>query len=160
MWQDLIHALKDLSDAYAALLDIANKKRVMLVAVDLKGLEPLVEEEEQQLERIRAAEKRRQDALLALAKEIPATHAATTMAEVERACPEDLRAALHVIHSRLDQRVKAAKDLGEANEFLIRQALGAVEYHLNRISNSSIDPTYGQKGQESVSREKKFDFKA
>ena len=93
MWQDLIHALKDLSDAYAALLEIAGRKRAILVAVDLKGLEPIVAEEEQQLERIRAAEKRRQDALLALSGEIPSTHAATTMAEVEAACPGDLRAA-------------------------------------------------------------------
>ena len=160
MWQDFIHALKDLSDAYAALLEIAGRKRAILVAVDLKGLEPIVAEEEQQLERIRAAEKRRQDALLALSGEIPSTHAATTMAEVEAACPGDLRAALRVLHARLNERVAAVKEAGEANEFLIRQALGAVEYHLNRIANSSIDPTYGQKGAETVSREKKFDFQA
>ena len=160
MWQDLIHALKDLSDAYAALLEIAGRKRVMLVTVDLKGLEPVVAEEEQQLERIRAAEKRRQDALLALSKDIPSIHPGMTMAEVEAACPGDLRAPLRVIHSQLNQRVTEAKEAGEANEFLIRQALGAVEYHLNRLSNSAIDPTYGQKGQESVTREKKFDFQA
>ena len=160
MWQDLIHALKDLSDAYAALLEIAGRKRAILVAVDLKGLEPIVAEEEQQLERIRAAEKRRQDALLALSKGIPSTHSATTMAEVERACPVDLRATLRSIHAQLGKRVEEAKEVGEMNEFLIRQALGAVEYHLNRLSNSSIDPTYGDKGAETVSREKKYDFKA
>ena len=160
MWQKLIHALKDLSDAYAALIEIAGRKRAALVAVDLKGLEPIVAEEEQQLERIRAAEQRRQDALLALSKENPSMHSATTMAEVEAACPGDLRAALRVIHARLGKRVEDAKEAGEMNEFLIRQALGAVEYHLNRLSNSSIDPTYGQSGTETVTREKKFDVKA
>ena len=160
MWQNLIQALKELSDAYAALLSISGKKRAALVAVNLKGLEPIVEEEKQQLERIRVAEKRRQDALLALSKEIPSSHAATTMTEVEAACPAELRASLRKIHVRLNKAVRDAQEAGEANEFLIRQALGAVEYHLNRLSNSSIDPTYGQAGTESVSREKKYDFKA
>ena len=56
MWQNLIQALNELSDAYEALLAIAKRKRATLVAVDLKGLEPIVEEEKQQLERIRVAE--------------------------------------------------------------------------------------------------------
>ncbi|MBR1552877.1 MAG: flagellar export chaperone FlgN, partial [Schwartzia sp.] len=68
MWQNLIQALKDLSDAYAALLDIETKKGGVLVAVNMKGLEALLGEEEQQLERIRVAEQSRQDALLALSK--------------------------------------------------------------------------------------------
>ena len=119
-----------------------------------------LQEEKQQLERIRVAEKRRQDALLALSREIPSTHAATTMADVEAACPAEFRASLHEIHERLNERVSEAQEASDANEFLIRHALGAVEYHLNRLSNSSIDPTYGQKGNESVTREKKFDFKA
>lgn len=160
MWQNLIQALKDLSDAYAALLSISGKKRAALVAVDLKGLEPIVEEEKQQLERIRVAEKRRQDALLALSGKIPSIHTATTMAEVEAACPEEFRASLKEIHGRLSKRVNDAQEASEANEFLIRHALGAVEYHLNRLSNSAIDPTYGETGKESVTREKKFDFKA
>ena len=160
MWQNLIQALKELSDAYAALLGISGKKRAALVAVDLKGLEPIVEEEKQQLERIRVAEKRRQDALLALSGEIPSSHAAVTMADVEAACPKELRTSLREIHGLLTKRVGEAQEASDANEFLIRHALGAVEYHLNRLSNSSIDPTYGQKGKESVTREKKFDFQA
>lgn len=160
MWQNLIQALKELSDAYAALLDIESKKSGVLVAVNMKGLEALLGEEEQQLERIRVAEKRRQDALLALSEEIPSSHAATTMADVEKACPKELRASLHALHKTLGERVEKAREAGGTNEFLIRQALGAVEYHLNRLSNSSIDPTYGQRGTESVTREKKFDFQA
>ena len=160
MWQNFIQALKDLSDAYAALLNISGKKRAALVAVDLKGLEPIVEEEKQQLERIRVVEKRRQDALLALSGEIPSSHAAVTMADVEAACPKELRTSLREIHGLLTKRVGEAQEASDANEFLIRHALGAVEYHLNRLSNSSIDPTYGQKGKESVTREKKFDFQA
>ena len=106
------------------------------------------------------AEKRRQDALLALSGKIPSIHAATTMAEVEAECPQEFRALLKEIHGRLSKRVNDAQEASEANEFLIRHALGAVEYHLNRLSNSAIDPTYGETGKESVTREKKFDFKA
>ena len=160
MWQNLIQALKDLSDAYAALLDIESKKSGVLVAVDMKGLEALLREEEQQLERIRVAEKSRQDALSALSKKIPSIHSAMTMKDVEAICPKELSSLLHVLHTTLGQRVEKVREAGGINEFLIRNALGAVEYHLNRLSNSSIDPTYGQKGKESVTREKKFDFQA
>lgn len=160
MWQELVHCLKDLSDAYAALFAIAKKKRAVLVAVDLKGLENLIEEEKQQLERIREDEKRRQDALLALSKGIPGVRASMTMSEVEDACPVGLREELKTLHKRLVGAVASAQEAGETNEFLIRQALSAVEYHLNRASNSAVEPTYGSQGQESVSREKKFDFHA
>lgn len=160
MWQELIRTLKDLSDAYAALFAIAKRKRAVLVAVDLKGLESLVEEEKQQLERIREDEKRRQDALLVLSKRLPGVRASMTMAEVETACPAELRQELKALHERLIGAVAETQEMGEVNEFLIRQALGAVEYHLNRLSNSAIEPTYGHQGQESVSREKKFDFHA
>ena len=160
MWKELIRSLDDLSDAYESLLAIEGKKRAVLVAVDLKGLEALVGEEEKQLERIRAAEKRRRDALLALSKEFPVAPAHTTMKEVEAVCPNEFRGELHTLHVRVGKRASEAKEAGGMNEFLIRQALGAVEYHLNRLSNSSIDPTYGQKGQESVTREKKFDIQA
>ena len=160
MWEKLIRSLDDLSDAYESLLDIEGRKRAVLVAVDLKGLEALVGEEEQQLERIRAAEKRRRDALLALSKEFPSSPSRTTMKDVEAVCPKEFRSALHELHVRVGRRASEAKEAGGMNEFLIRQALGAVEYHLNRLSNSAIDPTYGQKGQESVTREKKFDFQA
>ena len=160
MWKELIRSLDDLSDAYESLLAIEGKKRAVLVAVDLKGLEALVGEEEKQLERIRAAEKRRRDALLALSKEFPVAPARTTMKEVEAVCPKEFRGELHELHVRVGKRASEAKEAGGMNEFLIRQALGAVEYHLNRLSNSSIDPTYGQKGQESVTREKKFDIQA
>ena len=115
MWKNLIQALKDLSDAYAALLEIAGRKRAVLVAVDLKGLEPIVAEEEQQLERIRAAEKRRQDALLALSREIPSIHPEMAMTEVETACPGDLRAALRAVHFELGKRVEKAKESSEMN---------------------------------------------
>ena len=160
MWQELVHTLQALSDAYEALFAIAKKKRAVLVAVDLKGLEALVEEEKQQLVRIREDEQRRRDALLALSKEIPGVCVSMTMAEVEAVCPAELRTKLAALHKRLVGAVAAAQEAGEANEFLIRQALSAVEYHLNRASNSAIEPTYGRLGQESVSREKKFDFHA
>ena len=152
--------MKALSDAYAALFAIAKRKRAVLVAVDLKGLEGLVEEEKQQLERIREDEKRRQDALLALSKRIPGVRASMTMDEVEAVCPAELRAELKGLHEQLVGAIAEAQELGESNEFLIRQALGAVEYHLNRAANSAIEPTYGRQGQENVSREKKFDFHA
>ena len=160
MWQDFIQALKELSDAYAALLAISRKKRAALVAVDLKGLEPLIKDEGEQLERIRAAEKRRRDALFSLSGMTPSFREDATMAEVETACPPKLRGELKKANASLSRLVEEIREASDANAFLIHHALGAVEYHLNRIGNSSVDPTYGGKGEESVTRERKFDFRA
>lgn len=160
MWQAFIRALDRLTDAYGALLALAEKKRAALVAVDMKALGALVEEEKSILERIGAAESERRGALLALAGATPALTADVTMAGTEAACPAAIRERLRGAHRRLSRSVAQAREAGETNEFLIRHARAAVEYHLNRFANSSVDPTYGSRGQERVTREKKFDFQA
>ena len=46
------------------------------------------------------------------------------------------------------------------NKNLAQSALNAVKIHLNKLGGAAVGPTYGQRGREGVTHEKKFDFKA
>ena len=56
---------------------------------------------------------------------------------------------------------KLVKDVQEAvanNEILITSALDTVNFRLNQLGGSVVEPTYGSKGQEQVIHRKNFDL--
>lgn len=160
MWQELVKVLGKLADAYERLLELARRKRAALVAVDMEALERLIEEENGIIDEIQHLEFGRQQILGQLSRELPEFSDGATMEDVARHSPDDIRPWLNQLHKRLDEAVSRTKEAGEANEFLIRSALSAVKYHLNRLGNSVVEPAYGGKGEEVVSRQKNFDFRA
>ena len=52
------------------------------------------------------------------------------------------------------------QEAGSNNQILINGALNAVNYRLNQLGGSAVEPVYGGRGQERVSHSKNFDFKA
>ena len=74
MWQKLIEVLGEVRQGYQELLHISREKRAALVAVDMKGLEVVVEKEQKVLDRINKAEKQRQAVLKQLAQTEPRIH--------------------------------------------------------------------------------------
>ena len=56
MWQELIDVLEEIQQGYQSMLELSRKKRAVLVAVDMKGLEQVVDLEEKVLSRIHKAE--------------------------------------------------------------------------------------------------------
>ena len=68
MWQKLIDVLEEVRQGYQELLNISREKRAVLVAVDMKGLETVIEKEQKVLDRIHKAEKQRQAVLKQLAQ--------------------------------------------------------------------------------------------
>ena len=64
------------------------------------------------------------------------------------------------LHKSLSKSVDRAIKIRDNNQILAQGALDAVKYHLNRLSNAAVEPTYGSKGGEIVTRQKNFDFKA
>lgn len=160
MWQELVKVLGKLAEAYERLIALARRKQGALIAVDMEALEQLLDEEKGLIDEIEHLEFGRQQVLSQLAKEVPDLRAAATMEEVGQYSPADLRPWLARLHRRLDEAVSGAKEAGKANEFLIQSALSAVQYHLNRLGNSVVEPAYGGKGQEVVSQHKNFDFQA
>ncbi len=71
-----------------------------------------------------------------------------------------LRSKLANLHGTLTKNVERAVMLRDNNQILAQSALNAVKFHLNKLSGATINPTYGKMGGESVTHDKKFDFKA
>ena len=76
-------------------------------------------------------------------------------------CP-DVRLAqeLAALHEELDRRMREVRLTGENNTLLAESALAAVTANLNRIGSATAGTSYGAGGEESVTRERRFDFKA
>lgn len=161
MWQELLTILQNLTTCYQQLLELNKKKHTILVMVKLEELEEIVRKEQQIAGEIQQAEQGRQGVLKQLAEENPKIRPETKLRELYVCCPEpELAAKLHALHEELETLVGQVKDAGENNEILITSALSAVKYRLNQLGSSAVEPTYGAEGQEKVSHQKKFDFRA
>ena len=160
MWQDLVNVLETLVKHYQELLALAHKKTAVLVAVDMKGLEKLVQQEEKIIAAIHAAEECRKKALQVLSQKEMGIRTDMHMEELVAMSPGLQRESLRKLHQELNEVIQKVKAESENNSLLVNSALSAVKYHLNRIGGTQVQPTYGRQGGELISKEKKFDFQA
>jgi flagellar biosynthesis/type III secretory pathway chaperone len=161
MWQKLADALEEVAGCYGQLIKLEQKKRGVLVAIDMKGLEAVTQQEKSVLEQIRRAEEKRKQALLKLTMTDPKLRPDMRMVETYLRCPSSkTRLLLQKLHTRLTRLTQEAQEAQENNAILLHAALGAVNFQLNRIGGSEVSPAYGGHGQEQVMARKKFDFHA
>lgn len=161
MWQELAAALNELNKVYLELVALGKKKHSALVAIDMKTLEGLLKEEEALTAKIRELEQKREKALIHLAVENRSIRKDTKMEEMIRLAPDaKLQQILAQLYKALSKNTAEAKELGEGNSLLIRSAMQAVSYHLNRIGGATVEPAYGQGGSEIVSHRKNYEFDA
>ena len=161
MWQELIEVLTKICTVYEDLSKIGERKRDALVAVDMKGLAKILDEEQLAAAKIQNFEKKRGAVLLELSKNLKNVTPDTKATELYKNAPSvALRSKLTNLHARLTKNVERAVMLRDNNQILAQSALNAVKFHLNKLSGATVNPTYGRRGGESVAHEKKFDFKA
>ena len=160
MWQEFANTLNELNKDYQALIEIGKKKRTALVLVDMKTVEALLPEEEKLTGHIAQLEKRRQAVLLKLAATSEKLGPDSRMEDIMGLIPAGkLRMVVQNLYSMLQATVKEAKELSEGNALLIRAAMEAAAFHLNRLGGATVEPAYGQGG-EVVSHRKNLDFNA
>lgn len=161
MWQEFAAILNDLNKVYLQLIELGTKKKKALVTIDMKTLEGLVKEEDALTKKIKELEQRRQKVLIHMAVEERSIKQDTKMEDLVRMAPTpQLQQILVQLHSSLSKNTAEAKELSEGNSLLIRGAMQAVAYHLNRIGGATVEPTYGQSGGEVVSHRKNYEFDA
>ncbi len=161
MWQELIDVLKKICAVYDDLSRIGEKKRDTLVAVDMKGLAKVLDEEQLAAAKIQNLEKKRGSILTELSKTLKNINADTKAEELYRKAPTvALQSELTNLHIALTKSVERAVKLRDNNQILAQSALKAVKYHLNKLGGATVNPTYGKVGNSGVTHEKKFDFKA
>lgn len=161
MWQELIDVLGKICAVYNDLAKIGEKKRDALVAVDMKGLAKVLDEEQLAAAKIQNLEKKRGAILTELSKNLKNINANTKAEELYKNAPNyTLQSTLTSLHETLTKNVERAVMLRDNNQILAQSALKAVRYHLNKLGGATVNPTYGKIGNEGVTHEKKFDFKA
>ena len=160
MWQDFANTLNDLNKAYKALIELGKKKRNALVMVDMKTVEALLPEEEKITANIAQLEKNRQSILLKMAASSVKLGPESRMEDILSLAPAGkMQEILQKLYAMLQNTVKEAQELSEGNALLIRAAMNAAAFHLNRIGGAAVEPAYG-KGGEVVTHRKNFDYKA
>lgn len=160
MWQDFANTLNDLNKDYKALIELGKKKRTALVLVDMKTVEKLLQEEEKITSHIAALEKKRQAVLLKLAATNAKLGPDSKMEDIMGLIPAGkLRTVMQNLYTMLQATVKEAQELSEGNAMLIRAAMEAAAFHLNRLGGAKVEPAYG-KGGEVVTHRKNFEFNA
>lgn len=161
MWQELIDVLTKICAVYEDLSKIGERKRDALVAVDMKGLAKILDEEQLAAAKIQNLEKKRGAVLIELSKNLKNVTPNTKAMELYGNAPSvALRSKLTNLHATLTKNVERAVILRDNNQVLAQSALNAVKFHLNKLSGATVNPTYGKSGSEGITHEKKFDFKA
>lgn len=160
MWQELAAILNELNKIYQQLIETGRRKRDILVAIDMKALEGLLEEEKQLTQKISLLEQKRQKSLIHLAVENRSIRQNTQMTEVLELAPKELQMVLRQLSQALTASTTEVIELRDNNNILIRAAMNAASYHLNRIGGARVESGYGHSGSEVVSHRKNFEFKA
>lgn len=160
MWAELEKVIKEIIGYYEMMYVLNKKKQSMLASIEMTELSRIVRKEEEIVELISKAESRRQKILMELAAATEGLAPTAKSRDLYRFMPDNFKSRLAKCHDDLDKIVRKVRELSENNKLLITSALSAVNYHLNRISGSAVDPVYGEGGKEVVTSDKKFDFKA
>ena len=162
MWNAFTATLEELSRQYEKIRAVQEKKRKILVALDMEALEKLTAEEDFLARAVERLETDRLAHLANIAKGTPGVSAETNMEELALLAPTDAEHRTVLDASRrLSRIVKETKELSEANALLIEGALLAVNRQLGRIGGAVVDPVYGSGGGEQVRHLKKnLDYKA
>ena len=161
MWREMKEIMSALSSCYGELLKTSEAKHKALAAMDLRALERVVKTEEGFASRIEQLEARRKAALQALADREKAIEPTMKLRDLCALCPDKpLARELEMLHEELDRRMKEVERVGENNTLLAESALAAVTANLNRLGGTTAGTSYGAGGKESVTRTRRFDFKA
>ena len=126
----------------------------------MKGVEKLSEEEKQLTQINTMREKKQKKVLIQLAVENRSIKQETQMSEVLKLAPNELQPLLRQLSQALTVSTTEVSELRDDNNILIRAAMNAASYHLNRRGGARVEPNYGQGGGEVVSHPKKFEFNA
>ena len=162
MWQELINILSAIQGKYKEMLALSDKKRAVLVTLNVTELDKILKSEQRLTADIHSLEAKRQSVLRRLAEVDDSIKPDTKMSELCRRSPSPAVATkLKTLHVALDKIIGEVKDAGDNNRIIIEGALRAVNQNLRRIGGgATIDPSYGRRGQETVTHNKAFDFKA
>lgn len=161
MWQNLLDVFGKLNVAYDKATELGERKHKALVTIDMDDLAKILDEEQLLTAKIQKLERQRGELLTNLSKAEPAIKVESKMEDLFNLAPSRaVEERLKNLHKNLTKKVEKTIMLRDNNQILAQSALNAVKYHLNKIGGATVEPTYGSGGNDIVTHQKKFDFKA
>ena len=162
MWNRFTATLEQLHAQYEKICALQERKRGVLVALDMAALEKLTAEEDFLAKAVQTLEKERLAQLARIAQETLGVTPETTMEELALLAPTDeVHRSVLGASRKLSLLVREVQERSEANAFLMEGLLIAVNRQLGKIGGAVIDPVYGSGGGEQVRHLKKnLDYKA
>ena len=139
MWNAFMETLAELYRQYEKINALQEKKRGVLVGLDMAALEKLTAEEEFLAKAVQELEKQRLAQLVQIAKETPGVTVDTSMEELALLAPTDaVHRSVRAASRRLSLLVKETKERSDANALLIEAALIAVNRQLGKIGGAVV----------------------
>ncbi len=161
MWKDLLEVLGRLDLVYKEVVPLLKQKKQALIGLKLDELKTIVEKEESLTQKIEQLEKQRLEILTKMAQQNPNINANVKMQDLFSQTPNKIISQrLDLFHKNLSKHIDEVKKISEENNVLATAALDAAKFHLNRLSSATVEPTYGKKGNDVVSRKNNYDFNA
>jgi flagellar biosynthesis/type III secretory pathway chaperone len=158
MWKELISVLTKILDVYKQLLVLSKEKRMVIVSVKMKELEKIVRQEQIMIATIGKLEQQRESVLTSLLVSENISTPNKELLDLVMFCDKAIGEKITEIHSQFKETLAELETNNKMNNHLITQALSVVNYNLNVLSEASVGPTYASKGQEQVSKRKRFDY--
>ncbi|MBB5336823.1 flagellar protein FlgN [Pectinatus brassicae] len=161
MWEELINIIEALIKTYLNMLELNENKRKAILAIDMKRLDQLIDEEQKFINEVAENEQKRQQVLQKMMQKNLFSEETVTFKQLVKFCPIEKKDKFETVNKELSDTVKKTADLNDANRMLMQGALTAVNVNLNSLMQVRSEPDYGHDGQQKFSSQnKKFDFKA
>ena len=161
MWKDLLDSLGKLEIAYREAIPLLKEKKQALIGLNFKAIKEISEREKKLTEKIESLEKQRLEIFAKLAEQNPNVKADMKLKDLFKLAPTKIiEGRLMFLQDSLTKNIDTVKEISGETQFLANAAMNAVQYHLNRLSGAQVQPNYGKSGNDIVTRQKNFDFKA
>lgn len=160
MWEDLVSVLTKILALYKELLVVHKEKCNYIVTVNYIELKKLIEQEQTILGKINKLDKERSAVSFKIlgSEKIDLDH--NRLQDMIKLCDQPIAEKLNKIHRQLNNAIGNVTKQNHFNSILTSQALGVVEYKLNILAETCIEPIYVSQGKEKISNAKRFDYRA
>ena len=140
----LIQTMENMVEAHTRLLELATKKRALLVDEDIQGLQKLVLQESTYTSKIQELEQQRQQIVQDYMAQQGITGQSFTLEDLLNVQKDpSIKATIQSISKQLLNLIKKITSLNESNQLLIHTSLSYIQYSLGMLVQKEPGFGYG-----------------
>ncbi len=147
MLDQLVEILEEESNIYSQLLQVARKKKDMIVNGKINDLEKLVKVEQACIVHVGKLENKREDVVSEICRELDVSADEMTISKLSEKVGEESFKKLQKKREEIVNTVNELKSENELNSKLIENSLEYIDFSLNLMANLDSDGSYLKTGQ-------------